>query len=545
MSNIKISQLNNTDSLENFYVPGTKETNNTLDTKKFDLSSFQNNINSCEDSIKTGIEEFDNTRYYFVNEYVIYNNEIYKFISNHTPGSWINNEVEKVGIFSELRNLNISQYEFLQINVRSVDNLLQLIDLSITIVKSNGQSETKYCNEDGTCEFLIELGLTYNIIVPDRKGYMSQKSLRSLTYTSTYSVRTVNIIYNNYINPEKSSITINFSQIGGGNISDLNNLYVYLRYSLYSKIHFIRRGTISNGSVSFNNLISGVRYSTYYPVPYFSNQSTNIPRYYSIPSNITFIAYPNYSSPSELYRYTSRYSSSYIYLVYTTVDSNNNTIWNEIDLNSLYDRKNNWIGDTLGITGDNAVALHVAPDFLITRGDNYLVKISDLVSPTTTGTFVTTANYVDIIGTQTPSLITGALSTQLVPVGTSGRGYDGLRATDILAYYYVYGNKTLTGFISAKSKTLQYKNSILRGYIGTVGQLSYLVESKQKTIISKVLTSLGKTATYYTKNIITSCISNSTYAPTYWKGSTSTWQTSGSSSSFTILPFFPLYDNIK
>ena len=30
MSNIKISQLNNTDSLENFYVPGTKETNNTL-----------------------------------------------------------------------------------------------------------------------------------------------------------------------------------------------------------------------------------------------------------------------------------------------------------------------------------------------------------------------------------------------------------------------------------------------------------------------------------------------------------------------------------
>ena len=510
MADIKISNLESTNSLNNFYVPGTEGTN----SKKFNLSGFENSLESSTNSIQYGIGEFNSNKNYYVGEYVVYNSSVYRFTSNHHD-EWDISDVQRVSVFSELESLTSFVYETVYIYVGFNDNLLQAEGTIVTVRLEDGTELQETCDSNGNCIFEdnIPKDNEYTILLPDKPGYQHfpNKTLKANT-----NVKYINLIYQKSLQTETCTIKINFSIkniYNLGNISDFNGLSCSLNYGNNQS----STSTIdSSGVATFSNMTKGIEYITSIP---------NVIGYVK-PEDRTFIAYDNNSEINVEYNYI---QSSGAYLVYTYTDGDNN-IYSEINLNELYDG-NTWIGGTwledTGIASSNIIALHINPDSLASIGYDYYVRINDIIAT---------------------DLETGAWSSdnveyETVP-STINNNYDGRSYTFKIVEESISKGLNSSAANYASNQSLQINDRILHGFIGSASQLTYLVDpsSDYRNIISSTLSNLlGSTESFNDKNLWTS-IQNGTKA-VIWNDTSETFDSSSENKTSTspgILPFFSL-----
>lgn len=509
MADIKISELQETQNLDGFYVPGVKETSGSLDSKKFELSGFQESIDKVVNIVQGDIDTFSSSKNYYTGEYVIYNGNVWKFTETHSAGNWNGSDATQVSVYSELENLMTSENETVHVNVSSSDDLLDSTTVTVTLNLSNGTTLQQTCDSSGNCDFTVAIGLEYTIVMAEKAGY---QSIGDATYTAEITNRYINIVYQKTLENQTCDITVNFSVYNGGSISDFNNLICYL----YRDNTALPNQTITNGVATFTGLTKGVAYST--GIPTHSR--------YVKPSNKTFIAYDN-TGVNFSYKYISQDGFG-IFLVYT-VTSEGETEYREIELTALYDNEDNWIGGTTyGISSTNAVAIHVYPETLANNGYDYFIKLSDLCTRTTLQWSSSNVQYTDI-----PMSTSTQVSTN----------YNG----KLYTYYMAYDSRVKLNTISLAAdwvvrQTLQYKGQTLYGFIGSVSQLNFIFPLSyptNKNNIYKVLSSLGFTPNYSGQ----SWWSNVQYsAPCSWCWNGSAFNGNGGfkNNSFGVLPFFAI-----
>ena len=463
MSDIKISQLNETTSLEDFYVPGSKETNGSIDTKKFNLGTIQNNINRTINSIQGNLRQFNTNEYFATGEYVLYNNNVYRFVIDHAPGNWDPSEVEYVSIYSELEYLNDpNNHETVNINVSSSDNLLELSGLGITVTLSDGTSTVYHCNSSGNCSFNVQIGLEYTIQAEPIVGYYNPESI---ICTSELMYRNINIIYQKTYIGDYSTIKLNFfvyneDYTGFVQSDPLDGETVDLFPSDYTA------QIISNSSATFTGRI-GTTYTTVLP------QKIG----YRRPDDITFTVY---NSNTEVNIYYKSGESGRLCVVYQV---GNSILEKDVDELLQYDSTNDtytWIGENSGVTVENAIAFHVYPYSNI----KYRANNKDfIVSGTTTTISSLNPEYYDFLikiadlvtfpySSATPSSIYNIISTG------KGTTADGLSLT-----YKQRNRGRLAGELGSTNPVnrisggvFNYGDKTLHAFLGTICQLNFIFD---------------------------------------------------------------------
>ena len=522
MADIKISNLESTNSLNNFYVPGINENNNNLDSRKFMLSGFENSLESSTNSIQYGIGEFNSNKNYYVGEYVVYNSSVYRFTSNHHD-EWDISDVQRVSVFSELESLTSFVYETVYIYVGFNDNLLQAEGTIVTVRLEDGTELQETCDSNGNCSFNIDTGLIYTIYVSDREGY---KPIDGITYKSEQSKRYVNIIYQPINIENTRNVEIGIATTNGGSISDINSAGA-ICYLLNKEHNLSYSRTITNGKAEFENVIDGLQYEVYLtPV----NQ-------YRVVDNGTIITVIDNDINVRLTYQLTNTERNCLYLVYSR-EENEEIRDYEIELNSLFDNNNTWIGYTkFGITDSNAKAIHISVPTLLDVGCDFYFRINDLYNIPPTKQF-----------------LSGKASgcSVLIPTDTSETSFfDGKSYTYNLALAAAKDGYYSSAANYAIGETLEINGRILHGFIGSVSQIKYFL--KYKEIISKVIGKIYSTTTNTIANNIvgtlwhSSCMRVSSGTPTwysyYWNGSS--WSSGAnsitSSSTLRVLPFFSEY----
>lgn len=510
MADIKISSLEETSNLDGFYVPGVKETAGSLDSKKFGLGEFQNSIDKTINSVQGGVETFSSSKNYYVGEYVIYNNNVYRFIDTHSAGLWTGLDVTQVSVYSELENLMTAASETVHINVSKSGGSLDVSTVTVTLNLSNGTSLQQTCDASGNCSFTVTIGLSYTIVMPDQAYY---QSIGNVTYTAEITNRYINIVYQETLTNQTCNITVNINPYNGGSPSDFNGYTCYL----YRDNTALPAKTFTNGVATFTGLTKGVSYST--GIPTHSK--------YVKPADKTFIAYDN-TGVNFSYKYISQDGFG-IFLVYTvTVDGE--TEYREIELTALYEN-DTWIGESAyGITPSNAVAIHVYPETLANNGYDYFVKLSDLCNRTKKCWSSTAVGYPDV-----PSATAATLTSY----------YDG----KLYTYYMAYDSRVRVGNTSPAadwviSRTFQYKGQTLHGFIGSPAQMDFIFTvnyNTNKVNIYKVLQSLGYTPTYATSSWWTCQQYDASHAHG-WNSSSWLYNVTGNTklSDKGVLPFFSI-----
>lgn len=503
MADKKIIQLDETQSLENFYVPGSKDNSGNLSSMKFNLGNFKEEVDNTSNYIKSGLEEFSTEKNYYTGEYVIYNNEIYRFISYHSAGSWFIGDSEKVSIFDQLE---LSEFETVFVRIKSSDGNLDVNGIQISIIIS-GNSDNSSSDQYGNCSFNVPNGSEYTLSFASKQGY---QVVNDITLTAEYKYRYINVVYQKSITGT-CNLKVNFelNPFCGGNISDFDDYVCVLK----SGDTTVATQPITNGLANFTGLEKGTTYTVIIPevlnyvrpidpeksgTIYNENKTTVLIDYKEPqPLNKTFISLDNEIEFNLIYKYI--YQDYGLYLVYTTIGENEEDItYNEIKLDNLFSDNDpvngTWIGSSYGITKDNAVAIHVYPEELAIKGCDYFFKIEDSI--TNFGTSYKWSN--EPSGRFTPGIPIpgdGGTNADINKQQLINNYFDG----KLYTYYMfkeTYPDYSSTSAVFMTGKTFEYKGRILSGFMGSFSQLKYILKTRFPTntdLISKVYQELGYT----------------------------------------------------
>lgn len=538
-SNKKISELEETQDVSEFYIPGVNENNEVLETKKFNLGNFSDRINQTANSIIGEVSNFSTDRIYYPGQYVIYDNTLYRFTTMHNPGDFVLGEVVETDVYKELETFGKFVNEELFIKVESDDDNLNVENITFHITVKDPDSGSTIREEDittdanGECTDLIPKGDKYTITVPNREGYYS---MGNPTYTAEQIRREVIFTYHQQ-EDKQHSITLNFNTYNGGS----QTVFEGLTCSLFNSGQSVfDTQTIANNRATFSGLSRGETYTTGIPTV-----SAN----YSTPDNATFVLYDD-----SYLTFNYKYNSSTTYGLFL-VDNN----FNEYSIKDQYIIHETWssgtvpagytvVGTVIGVGSqsnvkvnkackfvdgsplaslvkDNIIAIHVYPETLATRGQDYFVKVADLcTSPGSAAWASSNVNFPD--------------------VSTSTSYYNGRRMT----YFMAYDARCVLGITSAAAelankKTFTYQDGIvLTGYMGTRAQMDFIYNSSTSpagnlTDIYCVLGLLGFTPNYYDRTTWSSSQTNASHA-WLWDGTSHYWYNFYKTVSYGVLPFF-------
>ena len=540
-SNKKISELEETQNIDEFYIPGVNENNEVLETKKFNLGNFSSRINQTANSIIGEVSEFSTDRIYYPGQYVIYDGTLYRFTTMHSQGDFVFGEVVETDVYKELEAFGKFVNEELRIRVTSDDNNLVVSGITFHITVKDAETGTTIREENvttdslGECTDLIPKGNKYTITVPNREGYYS---MGDPTYTAEMIRREVVFTYHKQ-EDKQHSITLNFNTYNGGSNTVFEGLTCTL---LNSGQQTFDTQTISNNRATFTGLSRGETYTTGIPT---------VNSNYSTPDNATFVLYDD-----SYLTFNYKYNSSVSYGLFL-VDSN----FNEYSIKDQYIIHDSWSGGTVptgytavytvigvgsqsnvkvqkackfvdgsplaSLVKDNVIAIHVYPQALATRGQDYFVKVADLcTSPGSQQWATSNINFPDVT--------------------TSTSYYNGKRMTYFMAYdarCVLNITSPAAEFVNKRTFTYQDGKELV-GYMGTRAQMDYIYNSSTSpagnlTDIYCVLGLLGFTPNYYDR---TTWSSSQYYASTawYWNGPYHTWGNGSKTYSTGVLPFFSL-----
>lgn len=183
---LKISQLSEYDSVKDFYTVCFQ--NNT--TVKYNLGTLESKVNSTVNAC--GIEEFDSTKTYQVEDFCLYEGNAYKFIFTHT-GAWNSSHVTQTTAIDEILALTeVEDKQETTFLVTSDDPNLDLSEKRITI---NIESETnpRIVSTDSTGKAIVNIprDKTFSSTLGSLAGYTTSPTLNSKTLSdsSTLSFR--------------------------------------------------------------------------------------------------------------------------------------------------------------------------------------------------------------------------------------------------------------------------------------------------------------------------------------------------------------------
>jgi hypothetical protein len=557
MANKYIKDIDGLYNLDNnFFIPGVKgnDSNEIINTNKFNLSSFDEKLDKITNSLYGDLRKFNSTDNYFKGEYVVYSYSVYRFINDHFSKNWDINDVVEVSLFSELNKIstqNLSS-EIVNIYISFEDDNIDLdsIILNVIILSSNKIISVSRNNQN-IFSFSIPKGEQYIIKFPQIAGYIP---VDDLTYTSELDDRFINIFYYNYkltngistsstADDSIDNNTINLIFKIYGNASD-NNILNNKKCIIYNNTSCEYYSTIiSNNIANFERLPNGF-YKTMSPL--ISG--------YTIPSDKQIMVNGGSTVVEYLIYYSTKTNLSYISLLKEDDDGN----FEEINLNCLFDKNNNWIGERFGVNFSNSKAFHIHPKELVSGGNDYFVKIIDLlnIAKKPIGTTDTAGIYDSTI---TNSIKSFSVRYSNVNFNTLISGKRNTYELSVIPA--LLGIELPIGLSWVNSQKFTYKNRVLYGFIGSMAQSDFIIDGRGRHTydsnkIEQVLDALGYSDStssngYYNKThyIWTSDIfnnSNSTpktqmnYAHVPYLANPNEWNGGNRTSSFGIIPFFSL-----
>ena len=123
--------------------------------------SINNLGNTLQNLYNVNTITFSDELNYNINDYVIYNEQLYKFISEHLPGSWNENEVELVNITDELKNKIYKTGDNVNGNLKFYDSKIEahssVLDEDIAPISTTSNTPFEWYDKDGNVIGHIEL----------------------------------------------------------------------------------------------------------------------------------------------------------------------------------------------------------------------------------------------------------------------------------------------------------------------------------------------------------------------------------------------------
>ena len=539
-TNKKISELEETNDVNNCWVAGVSENQNELVSRKYNLGHFGDTVDQTVNSIIGQVSEFNTEETYYPGQYVMYNNILYKFNSMHSPGNWIGQpEVSPTNVYQELSTLGDANYEEVNIKLYSEDNQATLSNLTIGILETDTQGNTLNTrnvttDSNGEVQVNIQRGRLYKLSFDNIAGYYP---LGDVTYKAELKQRNIDVTYHKTLSGN-CSLTIKFNTFNGGNSSFPVGSDCTI---LNDNQEVFKTATIqSDYTATFTELHRGESYTVGLP----TDSS------YVTPETQTTIIRGDSSSLIFNYKYIK--SNAYgIFLVdknfeeYAIADQYDIDLsWTSGTLPSGYSKVTSVIGvatsganiqkkdyavkfkdssELKNLSSSDIVAIHVYPEDLAITGYDYFVKVSDLCTSPGSKAWSTVGglNYPDV-----------SLSTSY---------YNGKKMT----YYMAYDARVLLGTVSpaaefANQQTFLYNGENLVGYIGTRAQMAYLYNTSSASNLQDiycVLGLLGFTPNYYDRTTWSS--SQYSQANAWgWIGASHFWGSYGKTGANGVLPVF-------
>ena len=122
-------------------------------------------------------EYFDSTKNYAKGDFVIYENELYKFVQIHTAGVWNINHVTKTSVFKEIDTMVKNDYEEVIITLKNESN--EPLEDVLVAIQVEGEMNARNLTSDseGVCTTTITKGLEYTVSCNSVEGYYNVETI--------------------------------------------------------------------------------------------------------------------------------------------------------------------------------------------------------------------------------------------------------------------------------------------------------------------------------------------------------------------------------
>lgn len=218
MATLKISDLPVIDTAEDFYSPVT----NDNITKKFNFGDLERSIKTLIASCS--VDEFSETKQYYINDFVLKDSKVYIFKSNHL-GTWNSNDVNETTAMKEIKIARSKENtQTTKVQVLSDDS--NFSKSGITITANTGEYiYTKTTLSDGLVSFDIPINSITLLTADDKTGYkcigsgiyfdalIDTKTIY-IYYKKLYSLKNLTISYNIITDSEPNDIDLD-RELGG------------------------------------------------------------------------------------------------------------------------------------------------------------------------------------------------------------------------------------------------------------------------------------------------------------------------------------------
>ena len=117
------------------------------------------------------IPEFDSTKNYSTNDFVMYSDRLYKFIETHSAGEWNPNHVQETNLINEIDDMVKNDYENVIVSLQTEQGVpLQNVIVSIQV---EGEQDARNFTTDinGRCSTQITKGYEYTVSCNDVPDY--------------------------------------------------------------------------------------------------------------------------------------------------------------------------------------------------------------------------------------------------------------------------------------------------------------------------------------------------------------------------------------
>lgn len=156
------------------------------------------------------IPQFDETESYAIDDFVMYDGKLYKFLTGHEPGAWNPQEVQQTNLVGEVNKMVKSDYEEVIIDLKTeTGDPLPNVEVVVTVEgEQSGRNLTT--DAQGRCTTNVQKGLEYTVSCANVPNYLPVADIVRRASLSTRYI-TVTYVEDDTLTRETVKITVGYS----------------------------------------------------------------------------------------------------------------------------------------------------------------------------------------------------------------------------------------------------------------------------------------------------------------------------------------------